>query len=155
VRAPLDEAGTVQERVIMVATDGSESARRAEAAARRLAAEGGRELAFVTVWKEPRAMLGVPVRSAIEVEREWAEQTLAEARRQAEAAGLRATTICRRGRPAEEICAAAREFGADMIVLGNHGWGGLEGAVAGSVAHGVLGGAPCPVLVVPEAQPGP
>jgi nucleotide-binding universal stress UspA family protein len=149
VQAPLNEAATVEERRILVATDGSESARRAEAAARRLAAEGGRELVFVTVWKELRAMIGVPVRSAIEVEREWAEDTLAEARKEAEAAGLRATTISRRGRPAEEICAAARELGPDMIVLGTHGWGALEGAVFGSVVHGVLEDAPCPVLVVP------
>ena len=100
-------------------------------------------------------MLGVPVRSAIEVAQEWAEETLAAASKEAEAAGLRSSTICRRGAPAEEICAVARELGPDTIVLGTHGWGPLEGAVVGSVAHGVLEDAPCPVLIVPEAQPVP
>ncbi len=94
-------------------------------------------------------MLGVPVRSAIEVARNWAEDTLADARREAEAAGLRTTAVSRRGRPAEEICAVARELDAEMIVLG-HSAGAVEAAFLGSVAREVLEEAACPVLVVPE-----
>lgn len=145
----------MSERRILIATDGSESARRAEEIARKLALDGGQELVFVTVWMEPRAMLGVPVRSAIEVAHEWAEDTLADARREAEAAGLHATTFGRRGRPAEEICAVARQLEPEMIVVGSHGLGALEDALLGSVAQGVLKHAPCPVLVVPEPQPVP
>ena len=49
---------------------------------------------------------------------------------------------------AHEICVAAREFGADLIVMGSHGRTGAAGAVLGSVAQGVLAGAPCAVFLV-------
>jgi nucleotide-binding universal stress UspA family protein len=47
------------------------------------------------------------------------------------------------------IAEAAREVGADLIVVGTHGWGGFRSAVLGSVARGLLHRAYCPVLSVP------
>ncbi|WP_214414147.1 universal stress protein [Sphaerisporangium fuscum] len=37
---------------------------------------------------------------------------------------------------------------ADLLVIGNHGLGGFRGLLLGSVALGVAGRAPCPVVVV-------
>jgi nucleotide-binding universal stress UspA family protein len=54
------------------------------------------------------------------------------------------------GEPTREILAAAKRLDADLIVMGRHGHGNLRRAVLGSVVEGVLRGAPCPVLVVPE-----
>jgi nucleotide-binding universal stress UspA family protein len=53
-----------------------------------------------------------------------------------------------RGAPAAEIVKAASEWRADLIVVGSHGRGGIERALVGSVADGVLRHTPCPVLVV-------
>jgi nucleotide-binding universal stress UspA family protein len=52
------------------------------------------------------------------------------------------------GSPADEIVKAAREWPADIIVIGSHGRGGLQRALIGSVAEAVTRHAPCPVLVV-------
>jgi nucleotide-binding universal stress UspA family protein len=54
------------------------------------------------------------------------------------------------GMPAPSVLRFARDNGADLIVVGTHGRGGLSRAVLGSVADKVVRGASCPVLVVPR-----
>jgi nucleotide-binding universal stress UspA family protein len=69
--------------------------------------------------------------------------------------GILTLTELRKGEPAEEILAFAREVGAGLICLGTHGRTGLSRNLLGSVAEGVLGTAPCPVLLrrrVPESD---
>ena len=58
-------------------------------------------------------------------------------------------TGLRTGDPRAEILAEAEEWGADLIVIGTHGRGGLERALIGSVASGVAAGATAAVLVIP------
>src|SRR5574341_2290068 len=53
----------------------------------------------------------------------------------------------REGPPAREIIAAAREWHADLLVLGTHGRSGLARMVLGSTAEAVVRHAPCPVVV--------
>ena len=48
----------------------------------------------------------------------------------------------------EEICAAARELKADLIVLATHGYTGYKRVFLGSTAERVVQHSPCPVLVV-------
>jgi universal stress protein A len=57
-------------------------------------------------------------------------------------------TLLRFGRPAQEIIRAAREVGADLIVMGTHGRDGLEHLVLGSVAEKVVRESVCPVLTL-------
>lgn len=52
------------------------------------------------------------------------------------------------GAAVKEILGTAGEVGADMIVMGTHGWKGLTRLVMGSVAENVLRQAPCPVVTV-------
>jgi nucleotide-binding universal stress UspA family protein len=54
------------------------------------------------------------------------------------------------GEPTGEILGAVERLGVDLIVMGRQGRGGVRRAVLGSVVDGVLRGATCPVLVVPE-----
>ena len=57
--------------------------------------------------------------------------------------------IVRCGGPREEIRAEVAESGADLVVLGTHGRGGLDRLVIGSVAADVAREASCSVLLLP------
>ena len=73
---------------------------------------------------------------------------MAEVKKQAEAAGVKAETFVGEAEAYEAITKLAKEQKADMIVLGSHGRTGLRRLLMGSVAEKVIGYAPCPVLVV-------
>lgn len=60
----------------------------------------------------------------------------------------RVQTVLTRGVSQEEIVNRAYTAGADLIVMGTHGWSGLVRWTLGSVAHHVVQAAPCPVLTV-------
>jgi nucleotide-binding universal stress UspA family protein len=67
----------------------------------------------------------------------------------------RCETILRDGEPGKEVLTAAREWKADLIILGNQGYNHFQQFVLGSVASAVMRGASCPVLVVrPESLTG-
>ena len=59
-----------------------------------------------------------------------------------------ATEAVREGKTWVEICDAADEEKADIIVIGSHGRTGLSHVLMGSVAETVVRHAGCPVLVV-------
>ena len=48
----------------------------------------------------------------------------------------------------EEIIRHAEESGMDLIVMGTHGYKGLEKVMFGSVAEKVVRSSPCPVLTI-------
>jgi len=52
------------------------------------------------------------------------------------------------GVPDEEIVVLAEELGADLVVLGSRGLGGMRRTLIGSVSDSVVRHAHCPVLVV-------
>ncbi len=57
------------------------------------------------------------------------------------------------GTPFVEIIKYAKENAVDMIVMGTHGYKGLEHLIIGSVAENVVRKAPCPVLTIhPKGQ---
>jgi nucleotide-binding universal stress UspA family protein len=62
--------------------------------------------------------------------------------------GLRVRTGTAFGRPAEEILAAAKATGADLIAMATHGRSGLGRILFGSVAETVLRASPVPVLMI-------
>ncbi|MBI3030987.1 MAG: universal stress protein [Candidatus Rokubacteria bacterium] len=61
---------------------------------------------------------------------------------------LEVEPLVRVGTPFVEIIAAAREIGADLIVMGTHGRTGLAHALIGSVTEKVVRASPCPVLTI-------
>ena len=69
--------------------------------------------------------------------------------------GLECQTVHLEGNPADEIVDYATKIGADLIVMGTHGRGGLRRLLLGSVAEKVLRAACCPVLVVPATNSRP
>lgn len=65
-------------------------------------------------------------------------------------AGLRSEAEVRVGGAADEITSVARDWRADLVVLGSRGRTPIARLLLGSVARGVLLNAPCSVLVVPS-----
>ena len=53
-----------------------------------------------------------------------------------------------KGNVAEELCACAADEGVNLIIMGTHGYRGLEKILIGSVAEKVVRTAPCPVLTI-------
>jgi nucleotide-binding universal stress UspA family protein len=61
--------------------------------------------------------------------------------------GRVASGACREGRPADEILLAAKEHGADVIIVGSHGYHGVRRMLLGSVGREVLHHAGASVLI--------
>jgi nucleotide-binding universal stress UspA family protein len=79
-------------------------------------------------------------------------EPLEEAVRMAEERGLSATTRLLIGEPEKKIVEFADWVGADLIVVGSRGHGGITSALLGSVSRGILHEAKRPVLVVRETR---
>jgi len=68
------------------------------------------------------------------------------------AEGLKVNLVIRASyhEPSQVVATVASEFGADVIVAGTRGYGGISAAFHGSVSRSLLHTAHCPVLVVPK-----
>jgi nucleotide-binding universal stress UspA family protein len=72
------------------------------------------------------------------------------------ASRLRVTQALLEGRPKDAIVTEAERWGADLVVVGSHGYGPIRRFFLGSVSLFVAHHAPCSVLVVrqpPEISP--
>lgn len=77
---------------------------------------------------------------------------LDEAASPARQRGVRATVRVSEGDTVDEILRTAETVGADLIVMGTHGRGGLQRLILGSVTARTLRRSPTPVLAVPPAD---
>jgi nucleotide-binding universal stress UspA family protein len=144
---------------ILLATDGSEEADLAALRAVELAQKTDSELHVVHVGVVPRFLESYP--GTLGYERRIYEQIEEESRQRLRelswrvklAGGTLAGAHLRMGKVALEIVALAEELGADLIVMGSRGLGGVRRALMGSVSDSVVRHAHCPVLVVrPEKE---
>lgn len=62
-------------------------------------------------------------------------------------AELRGSLMTRVGQPADVLVSLAEELDADLVVIGSHGYGGID-RVLGTTAAKVVNRAPCSVFVV-------
>jgi nucleotide-binding universal stress UspA family protein len=62
-------------------------------------------------------------------------------------AELRGELLTRLGQPADVLVGLAEELDADVVVIGSHGYGGID-RVLGTTAAKVVNRAPCSVYVV-------
>lgn len=144
---------------ILVPTDGSDVAATAAARAVDLAAAVGADLLVLHVidaeaigFVEPSDLDLDEVRTSLRREGERATDAVAELAREG---GVPVETAVRVGVPAETIRRVAVETGADLVVMGTHGRGGVGRFVLGSVTERVLRGSAIPVLAVPPAGAAP
>jgi nucleotide-binding universal stress UspA family protein len=84
--------------------------------------------------------------SVVEQMNAKAAEVLGWAREALERRGLRAEGEWRRGDPAAQILAAARECESDVIVVGSRGHSAIREMVLGGITHRILRHAPCNVL---------
>ena len=149
---------------VMIATDGSDFSKAAitECCLNIIRPENT-ELLIVSVYEdsypimaEPFAMSAEYYQKVEDAVREMCEQHLEEAtkivRGQFPDPKFKLTTEVLRGAPDQQIIERAKEWDADLIVVGSHGRG-FWGRLIGSVSNGVVHHAPCSVMVVrkPEA----
>jgi len=132
---------------VLVAIDGSECSARALAAGAEQARLSGAALAIVYA-VDPLPALSpefIPTAGIFEELRLAGQELLKKT-----AAGLSPApqTFLRQGRPDYEVVACAKQWGADLLVLGTHGRTGLGRVLLGSVAEHVVRHAPRSVLVV-------
>lgn len=137
-------------RKVLIAIDGSKCARKAFEKALEMARASGGTLTIIHVMQVPHAA-GIGKTLTAEVEsffRKDAKLFLAEHAEEAEMKGVKADTILVKGHPAKAILYAAKSMGADVIIVGSRGLGGMKGLLLGSVSHAVVQHASAPVLVV-------
>jgi nucleotide-binding universal stress UspA family protein len=136
---------------ILVATDGSPSAREASDFAVELAAEHGATLLFVHVVRTLDFVNDDPEDAGYAVLHEPTARdhlVLEEAAARAAELGVDATTSLRFGTTVEEIVAYADACNVDVIVVGTRGHGRVASALLGSVSLGVMRKSTRPVLIV-------
>lgn len=143
---------------ILVPTDFSENAKSGTDYARGLAKVFGAEVILLHVCAPPfyQAGYGINPETIVEmlasIERAIEEQ-LEIAKKATASGGVKVTTMVRQGIPAYEIVEAAKEQGADLIVVATHGHTGVKHFLLGSTAEKVVRTAPCPVLTVRSPLP--
>jgi nucleotide-binding universal stress UspA family protein len=139
---------------IVVPTDGSEGMARVLEHAADLARAHDAGLDFVYV-VNTAAFANLPMETSWEGVRESlkeeGEAALEGAERAAE--GVPTERHVLEGSPAREIVAYAERSGADLVVMGTHGRGGINRILVGSVAERVVRTAPMPVLTVRVGEP--
>jgi nucleotide-binding universal stress UspA family protein len=133
---------------ILVAVDHSEMSDRAVLAARDLATLSKGEVRVLHVREREIATKGVTVMAETADDANAGVAAAVEVLTQAgvKAQGVVGTTVY--GFAAREIVGDAKDFDADVIVMGSRGRGDLAGIVLGSTAHKVIHLTDRPVLVV-------
>jgi nucleotide-binding universal stress UspA family protein len=82
------------------------------------------------------------------VAREIAEAPERFAQKELAKVGIEVKVMARGGDAADEIVEAARDLGADLLVMGSRGRSPVTGLLLGSVSQDVVARATCPVLLV-------
>jgi nucleotide-binding universal stress UspA family protein len=145
---------TRQEQRIVVGVDGSNSSKAALRWAIRQAKLTGSLVDAVTAWHYPPAYGWAPVADGEFSPEATAKEALTEAL--TEVSGLEPEVPVRphvrEGHAADVLIRAAS--GADLLVVGSRGHGGLASAMTGSVSLQCVLHAHCPVLVLRDGREG-
>ncbi|KAL0006148.1 hypothetical protein SO802_013709 [Lithocarpus litseifolius] len=65
---------------------------------------------------------------------------------------VKVDTRIEQGDPRDEICQMTQNLGADVLVMGSHGYGLIKRALLGSVSNHCVQNVKCPVLIVKKPK---
>ena len=135
---------------ILVPTDGSDFAKKAQNHALFLAKVSGAEIVALSV-TENNFVNGLPLDDEVyqlnQILKEQSEENLNEFDKLNED-DLKITHVIREGSPAKAILEVAKDEEIDLIVMGSSGKSSFDRFIMGSVADKVVNSAKCAVLVV-------
>jgi len=149
---------------ILLATDGSEFGEAAVDEIVNYRYQAGSEVRVISVATPPHSMTTDPMGGfdssiydeiqeyALEVARAAVEKAAAKLRATEGSRQFKVTTKVISGSPKEVILEEAEAFGADLIVVGSHGYGMLDRFLLGSVSQAVALHAKCSVEIVRRAK---
>jgi nucleotide-binding universal stress UspA family protein len=143
---------------ILVATDGSDPAQHAVNYAAEMAIDKNAELVIVSV--VPNLPVTVedgfsPINhSKLETElEEYTNKQLKSMNEEIKSKyKVKSSIVLKQGIPARHIIETSDEIGADLIIIGNRGAGGLLSWMLGSVSRSVVEACTVPVLVVKDKK---
>ena len=143
---------------IIIATDGSQFGSRAVAKAGEIiATQPNADVVVVTAYQVPAPVISAPFIPTPVYSQEIVDELKHKAEQIAENASkgielgfpnAQVSSMVVMDEPGAAIISAAKDWDADMIVVGSHGHGFLGRMVLGSVSDFVVHNAPCSVLVV-------
>jgi nucleotide-binding universal stress UspA family protein len=135
---------------ILIAVDDSECSEDAAKVGSDLAKSLGATIGFINAFDPsvgPGGAWGIPADRLAELSEQAARNLVASFRNRSEIASEVQQWV-EAGEPVSKILEVARQWPADLVVMGSHGRGKVAGLVLGSVSQAVLHRALCPVLVV-------
>jgi nucleotide-binding universal stress UspA family protein len=143
---------------ILIGTDGSDFSKAAVAQTCKFFKPGDAEILIVSAYEDAAPIAAEPFAISAEfyqkledAVREQADEFVKEASSQLEGlcpgSELKVSTRVVCGAPDQQLIEIAKDWKADLIVVGSHGRG-FWGRLLGSVSTGVIHHAPCSVLVV-------
>jgi len=125
---------------VLLATDGSESAKKAEIAALRISKSYNIRMAALYV-------VNVPSTSEQAELIKYGEKVLDEVVEDGKKNGVEVQKILKLGSPSETILNVSKSLKVHTIVVGSEGRKGIKRVLLGSVAENVVRNAECTVLV--------
>lgn len=140
-------------RRILIAVDATSGAARAAEVGQELAATLRSEVALIHVVDPAVGLIteaGISAGEGVAMAEQNAHALLTGLTNKSDlvSPGLSVRQFVEVGIAATQILKTAKEWSADLIVMGTHGHGRIRAALLGSVADSVLREAACPVLVV-------
>ncbi len=138
---------------IVVGVDGSENARRAIDWTAEIAAQTGATVVAVHAFRPLDHLAELEGSAGFEKVRKETEGRLRDNWcGPFEAARVKYRCVVMHGEASDVISDAAREAGADLIVVGARGLGAIRGLVLGSVSQRLVDTSPVPVTVIPASR---
>ncbi|TDG00767.1 universal stress protein [Paenibacillus piri] len=137
-------------RHILVPVDGSKPSLRALEAAHTMLGSQKEAGSLIVLYVQPNVtynevLVGINIEERLEEE---GRAILKEAEQRLAGTAYKYRTLSAEGDPAKVICRVAEDEGFDLIVMGTRGMGLVKEMLLGSVSHGVIQHARCPVTLV-------
>jgi nucleotide-binding universal stress UspA family protein len=134
---------------LLVPFDGSESSKKALVRACELSRLDGGELTVLYVIPRYEEMMDFFKTDSIKKSLfQQAEKILEGAKQIAAGLGVQIKAVVQEGHSSDKIVELADKFKNDLIVIGTHGWSGVDKAIMGSTAERIIAYADRPILIV-------